>query len=475
MSDSDSRSPLQRVGDFLFGREERRPAGAAKSRAIERRPAEPKILPSAPPLPSRMQAGTLQLVGLDYIRRALAETWESHRDKVHAVVESTFRRYLEPADAYYKIDDERFLVLFTRLARPQAEAKATAIAREVQRLVLGELPAGHDVTVKSRVAEVDRKLLMEKVSTLEQLLEFVETGQLAPEDGGGIALFENLGADEPPPAAAAVTGPGPDMADLDQSLAALWQKTSAAQYLKQCSVRFDPVFSTRRKAFTAFDVRILHRGAMPQEDDMMLVDDPEALQFHLDRYALLSGALGLQHMLTQTMQALIVMPVHFSTLATAKTRNVYLQRLREVPQSFKRFIGFSITGVAPGTPPGRIADILSYLQPLSIMQGMRLPADPKLVDLYAAAGVQSLAVSAAETMAGGETAHQQGVDLAAFARRVRAHQMDSVLLDIDDADMLRLGLGGGFSLLAGAAVARGAAEPALPEAQQLDRLAGLTG
>src|SRR3546814_17551513 len=71
--------------------------------------------------------------------------------------------------------------MFTRLPTHQAEVKAEAIAREAQRAIIGEIPPGHDVTVKSRVAEVDRSMLMQKIATLDDLLAYVETGMLVGE------------------------------------------------------------------------------------------------------------------------------------------------------------------------------------------------------------------------------------------------------------------------------------------------------
>lgn len=470
---------LQRVAEYLFGSEPEKPQ-QPKSRAVERAPELAKVLRSETPLPSKMQAGTLQLVGLSYIREALGADWEPRRERIHAIVESAFRRYLEPTDAYYRIDDEQFLVLFTKLPHAQAQAKADAISREVQQLVLGEVPDGHQITVTSRVAEVDRKLLMEKVSSLGELLDYVKTGALAAAGGEDVTFFEPVGGDDAPPAPPAappLTGAGPDMADLDQSLGNLFQTTSAAAYLKECSACFEPVFDVKRKAFTCFQVKILHQGMPPLSEDLLLIDDADGLRFNLDRYALLTGALGLQQMLAQNIRGMIVMPVHFTTLIEARTRNVYLKRLREVPPSFRNYIGFTIVGTAPGTPALRVADLLSYLQPLSRMQDLQLPADPKAVDFYAAAGVHSVSASAAISADGDDeaTPQRQALDLAGFARRARAHKMDAVLLDLDDRDMVRLGAAAGFTLLAGRAVADSANGPVMPGIGAVNVLSNVVG
>ncbi|WP_300296104.1 hypothetical protein [Ferrovibrio sp.] len=451
----DKKTPLQRVGDFLFGAEQADSARAHKSRVASSAPITGVVQQSAAPIPARMQAGTLQLVGLDHIRATLGTQWELWRDEIQAIVENVFRRYLEPVDPYYRIDDERFLVLFTRLTHQQSEAKAEAMAREIERLILGERP-GCDITIKSRVAEVDHSLLTEKVQTLDELLRYVESGAFA-EEMQDLLSFDEVGDAQ---AAAGVdpgrVGPGPDLTDLDQSLAGLFQKISPAAYLKECSIRFDPVFNVRRRMFTAFLVTPLFRGEPALGDDDPLVDNPEELRFHLDRYALLSAALGLQPMLQQNPDGIMVIPVHCETLTVGQTRNTYLQRLREVPAGLYKHLAFSVVGVPSGTPSGRIADIISYLQPVSVRQSVRVSPDPRLIDLYRSAGCHAFSTSAT---AFAEQSIKQVETMALFARRARTGQIEGVLYDIDDKDMLHLAVATGFTLLIGAAVAPGLIQP----------------
>src|SRR3546814_14685966 len=45
---------------------------------------------------------------------------------------------------------------------------------------------------------------------------------------------------------ATAVGAGPDMADLDQSLAGLFQKKTNAAFLKECTAGFYPAYSVKR-------------------------------------------------------------------------------------------------------------------------------------------------------------------------------------------------------------------------------------
>src|SRR3546814_14564770 len=95
-------------------------------------------------------------------------------------------------------------------------SKAKVIADEIQKLVVGELPAGHEVIVSSTVAEVDRSLVLQKVNSLQDLVEYVRTSAAADDTEDGNVTFFHQGAEADPEithssAKPTVTGAGPDL------------------------------------------------------------------------------------------------------------------------------------------------------------------------------------------------------------------------------------------------------------------------
>src|SRR3546814_1089631 len=87
------------------------------------------------------------------VKQQLGDKWGQRSEQIIGLVEGIFRRRLDATDVFYKVDDENYLILFTRLGRQEAAFKAKVIADEIQKLVVGELPAGHEVIVSS----TDRK------------------------------------------------------------------------------------------------------------------------------------------------------------------------------------------------------------------------------------------------------------------------------------------------------------------------------
>ncbi|WP_341704525.1 hypothetical protein [Ferrovibrio sp.] len=448
------KSLSQRIGAMLFGSDAEAPAKTAKSRAVERPPAAEKIVRQGPPLPARMQAGTLQLVGLDHIRNSLGDAWPAKRDSVHRIVDSVVRRYIEPVDAYYKVDEERFLILFTRLSHQQAEAKAEAIRREAERHILGDMPAGSDVTLVSHVAEVDRTLLMEQINDLGGLLDFIAAGQrpAAGAEAGDAELFGEAAGNGEAAAAGPMTGAGPDMSDLDQSLSTLFQKKSSAAFLKECQAAFAPSFSIRRRRFSFYPVIVTHQpsGLRAERAGDPFLENPEELQFLLDRYALTTALLGLHRMISSKHSGIISIPVSLKTLVTGKLRDTYLSRLKEIPPGLYRYLCLIIYGIEPGTPLNRVTDAITYAQPFCGSRVLSVPPEARLVDLYAPSGCHGF-----ETWIPEEPADmgRRFVQLEAFARRAALHKVEAILSEAHHADDIHAAVTAGFTFVQGNAVA----------------------
>jgi hypothetical protein len=363
-----------------------------------------------------------------------------------------------------------------QLNHAQAKAKAAAIAQEAERLILGELPE-HTISIASSVAEVDSDFLSSKVNSMDELLQHVKTGGAettgATATSGDVLLF----GDEPlrdgfaetaQPRPAPVMGAGPDLTDLDQSLTSLFQKKTSASFLKECQASFYPNFSTRRRAFSFYTVHVTHMptGRNADASDPML-EDPDELEFLLDRYRLTTALLGLHRMVTGGHKGFISIPVSFATLATARTRNIYLDRFKDLPAGLFRNLAIVVTNIPNGTPSSRIADTFNYIQRFCAIRILDIAPDIRLIDLYAQTGCQAFATSLPTAIAD-PTARFQA--LAAFAKRAAWHKMESILWNVSDASELELGVNAGFGFLIGDAVAPQIATPGHRQALRADHI-----
>lgn len=466
-------SVFDRMKAFLFSEDE-----AAATRAARRTGAAPhlRVVAGTAPLPRKIQAGNLQMIGLQTVREALGADWPKRRETIHNIVEGVIRDRIEAGDTHFHLENDDYLVLFVQLNHAQAKARAAAIAQEAERLILGEMPE-HTISIASSVAEVDSDFLSSKVNSMDELLQHVKTGGAettgAATASGDVLLF----GDEPlqdgfaqtaPQGAAPVMGAGPDLTDLDQSLTSLFQKKTSAAFLKECQASFYPNFSTRRRAFSFYTVNVTHMptGRIADATDPML-EDPEELEFLLDRYRLTTALLGLHRMVTGGHKGFISIPVSFATLATARTRNIYLARFKDLPGGLFRNLSIVITNIPHGTPSSRIADAFNYIQRFCAVRILDIGLDTRLIDLYAQTGCHGFATALPTAIADPGARFQA---LAAFAKRTAWHKMESILWNVSDATGLELGVNAGFSFIFGDAVAPQIATPGHRQALRFDHI-----
>lgn len=495
MSYSDQKSLLDRLGDLLFGEEDATPAhkpppasprphSAASSAA-----AEPHLeVHFAKPASVKVPAGTMQLIGLDGLKQRLGDKWPQSAERIANVVENVLRRRLDATDAHYRVGTDTYLVLFTRLDRRAAGFKAKVIADEIEKLVLGDVPEGSGVTVLSAVAEVDRGVILEKIHSLPELVQYVreaaEAEALHPPmpspAPGDVLLFGDddpilaVGAGAEGPRVPVATGAGPDLADLDQPLAGLFEHKTLAAFLKECRAGFCPAYSVKRQAFSPYIGTAIHE---PSGLPAHLVDDPlvegiDELPFQIDRYVLTSSLLGLHRMLSSGGRGIVVATVGFDTLAASRHRDAYFVRLREIPTAVTKYVGFVLHGIPAGTPSSRIAEIMAYLQPFGATRILHLAPDFRLIDLYADTGCHAFATS----LQSGDTdpARRQQA-LVSFAKRAHLHHHESVLSDVDRPDDIATGSAAGFTYLVGKAVAGLVDTPGQSPPGRLAQLAIATG
>jgi hypothetical protein len=464
---------LERIKGLIFGGNDDSTATAARPQHHHTGPA--KVTAH---LPARIQAGNLQMIGLQDIREAIGDAWPQRRESIHRIVDGVIRHRIHPGDVHYRLENDEYLVLFTQLTHAQARAKADAIATEAQKLLLGELP-GCDIHVTSSVAEVDHDFVTSKVNSLEDLVQHVKTaGQPAAEgstarDPGDVLLFgdEPVGEDQDDDATSAaprMTGAGPDLTDLDQSLDCLFQKKTSAAFLKECQAAFYPNFSTKRRSFSFYTVNVTHMptGRVADASDPML-EDPEELEFLLDRYRLTTALLGLHRMVTGGHRGFISIPVSFQTLAVARTRNIYLGRFKDLPAGLFRNLCITITNIPDGTPSSRIADAINYIQRFCASRILHIAPDVRLIDLYAGTGCQGFVTT---LPARGTDPNQRLQLLGAFAKRAAWHKMESILWDISHPSDIDLGTAAGFNFLCGDAVAPQLATPGQRQALRADHI-----
>jgi hypothetical protein len=89
---------------------------------------------------SSVIAGSLELVGLEDIRRDLGDVWELVSADIFEIAKTEIARLLDPKDIFRPRGDTVFLICFHALDQSQADAKARAISHQIKLQVARLLP-----------------------------------------------------------------------------------------------------------------------------------------------------------------------------------------------------------------------------------------------------------------------------------------------------------------------------------------------
>lgn len=433
-------APIRWISDILFPQDELR----IRSGPIKPRPGpEPGFpkdtvldrQPAGPPLSSTMIAGTIQLIGLTRVRATLGAKWEIQSERIFHLIESVLRRRLDVTDAYFRVNDENYLVLFTRLQKREGQFKAQAISQEIEKLLLGETSGGDGIQVASAVVEIDRALVMEKIGSLDELLHHVREGlnpaspdRSNPTDADPIHVPE-----------------------LSDDFSNLFPRITVEEYLRRFRVVFRPMYNLRKRRFGSFlaVAQSMDTGLPIMADVDPMLARPEELPGAADRFVLGAAILGLQRMLTGGIRAKVVIPVSFETIATARSREAYFIRLRNLPAGIRQYVTFMIVEVPADIPRGRLAEVIAYLHPISRMRFPHLPLDIRRVDAFAGTGCFAFSTEAPVLPAA--AGNLLGM-LTAFAKRATLQGGLSVLGNVNSIGLLQTGVTAGFAVVWGDAI-----------------------
>lgn len=385
-------------------------------------------------------AGSLHLVGLESLKERLGSRWDAVADRVMMVTERLLAQTLSPADAWFRYDGERFVVVFARLDRTQAGLICANIVTQLQKILLGEADT-QSIQVHSAVAVVGQDLIFQSSSLQDMLDGAVQAAApVGTAPVGTAPLTVGPGTVGPPPVTAA-------------ALAAEAEANWATRRLGGAppgtvEVLYRPVWDRRNKVLSIY----LARAMIPRSGRMArwgydCVDDPDDFQqvLHLDLTVFDQAMEAYADLYRNQFRFFLALPVHFESLATQARRAQYLTRLRAIPPEFRPFIYFYVVAMPSGVPTSRAADIASVLRPFS--RGIIVVVDIGSTDLsaLAAAGIPMVHL----ILPPGARPARWGVDMAHFVREVEKQRMQASIEGVDVAAMEACAEAAGFNYLAG--------------------------
>ncbi|NQW08487.1 MAG: hypothetical protein HQ481_01200 [Alphaproteobacteria bacterium] len=268
-------------------------------------------------------AGNIQMLGMEGLREQFGNRWDSVKEKVHLLVETTIKQHISTDDVYCLINDESFIVLFGKASKEQANKTAHAIGRDVNTKLSGAGAPSDAISVKPVVIEIPR------------------------DDQGALNSPKSLENTV-------------EEAQRQAEAAELKPVEKAKDVLR---LRFWPVANVRKRLVSCYHAE-LH---VPEGTDLGF--DPNepsatgAVEAALDRMTLQHSGAALVDAASRKMRALLIVPVHFETLAARNFRNAYLEMCKLLPRIAEQRLLLLVRGLPDDVPQGRLHSLFGYVAP----------------------------------------------------------------------------------------------------------------
>ncbi len=268
-------------------------------------------------------AGNVQMLGFEALKARFGDNWEGIKDKVHLLTEGIIKKNISASDVFLLMNDEKFVVLFGKATRPEADATARKIAREVNAKLSGAGVGMDAVSVRPVVFEVPRDDT-EPLKDPVQLEKSVEEAQR----------------------------------DAERQEEA---RVEAAR--ERMVMRFWPVANVRKRLVSCYHAD-LH---VPADLDLGQGEEGSsgtgAVEATLDRMVLEHAGRALTEAAGRRMRALLIVPVHFETVAAKGFRSAYLDVCKLQPRIAEQRMMLMVRQLPDDVPQGRLHTIFTYLAP----------------------------------------------------------------------------------------------------------------
>lgn len=382
---------------------------AAKMAAFDARGAQPA---------DSAVAGNVQLIGLDEIKRQFGDIWAGVREAAHKTAEEVIRAHLSPLDLFAPVKDESYVVLFGELDRAAAAIKAKAIAAEITKRLCGDVENGALVTVRAVALEIARP-------------------------PGGFKSLEAVHA-------------GFANADAD---AAARAREEGQRVAKGIQFGYWPTLNLKKRLIAIYDCNIMRRadaGYMLTGDDAYPADATGEIAAALDVVALDAAHQGLKAIEQHGKRAVLLLPVHYETLAFRTFRDRYIQGCRAFPESAQRNLAFHVLGLPEGLPQVRLVEVVSQFRAWVLGFVCRLKLENPEIERFAGSGLVGISADAGGTT----TPTPAQFDLMrAFAEAARAAKLRSMFINARTVSLGSAAVRAGFDFVNGDAIVRMVARP----------------
>lgn len=386
MGSSDFTTLSKRIRSLLF-RQGRGPAGPAGDHLSDT--AEPGTALDAQAFAVQLRelihdhgqvaVGRLQIIGFHAVQERLGDRWPQMQERIPAAIESVFRRRLSPRDVFRRHDALVYLVLFAELSLDEARIKAHLIAEEIWRQLFGM--GGPD-------DKIDVSLL-----TIN-----LETNQIenAPDLDTLLARQFEAAAIEAASLHQSITAPQDRQvleAPIPQAAAGEEPEVAGHTYLS-----FAPIWATQHDAVTSYYARMCLIGGpldvLYGHDILRRRESAPRMIYDFDLATLARVHAAAFRLGKKRSPAVLVCPVHYTTLVNREARQEYLALCAQLPRFATRHIILEVCGLSEGFPSHIAFEIRYWLRSYFRAIWAQIPPSPAAIANLKDAGFNAVGFDA---------------------------------------------------------------------------------
>jgi EAL domain-containing protein (putative c-di-GMP-specific phosphodiesterase class I) len=352
--------------------------------------------------------GSLQILDLERVKARLGRRWAELLPKVLLNVEGCIAHRLGPDELYLVVDETTVWILALGERRAEVDRRGRLIAADITERLLGVLPGGSAVGVRTLLFDFDEGL--RSVAGVNGLRERVQR-QMKRQGEAEARAF--------------------------------------AEHAQQLVAFYRPILSLKAPLVVGY--RAFVRLAGPDGTlEMPGSACPEQAAGIFD--ASVDGWLA-ERLATELVRtaadggrALLVLPVHYATLADPALRGPWLERLGPLPKDAVRRFAVELIDLPPALPRVRIAELATRLAGRAGHLMLRSPAEAEAVRGLAGEGVFAVSVNVTDfDPADPDTS----TTLTGVARACAAAGLRSLAVRVGSAAMAEVARAAGIDYLSG--------------------------
>lgn len=416
----------------------------------------------------QVAVGRLQILGFQAIRARLGERWPLMQDRILQVIETSFRRRLEPHDVFRRHGDLVYLVIFANLSAEEARVKAHFIVEEIWQQLFGmsERDEAIDVSMLTINLETNQ---VEEVPDIDTLLN--QHFEKAAQEAVARHLANAL---RPLPQPAAPAQPAAPTASLSPSSMPAPMPapipSSETETASQTGLSYTPLWQVRRKAVSSYYIRMcLIDGSNDAiyygHDILRRAADPRDT-YEFDLMTLARAQAAAQQLSQRRAPGVLVCPVHYTTLVNRVARLDYLDQCATLSRTAARHLVLEVGGLAEGFPPHTAFEIRHWLKPYCRAVSALVPPTPAAVHNLREAGFSAMGFEARQL----GPPHRLASVAPAFAEAAHRHRMTAFIHGLATPEAVATAAEAGFDFLSGDAIQRPFAKILAPYRLTLEQI-----